>query len=483
MSGQTAQLEQHAEPTAVESVNTAVAKFDRVAAGLADLQSKYQGVLFEVATPKGMKDALAARAAIRAPRVEVEKVRKEVKAPLLALGKEIDARAASITVELLALEEPVDQQIKAEESRREAEKLRKADAERKRVALIQDAIEQDFRCVPTQMVGQSATTIESHIRSVVAIEITADRFAEFMPGAEAARDAALVKLREMHAKQLAQEADAERLRLEREEFARQQAAHDEANRLQRERLAEREAERQRLIDEQMNKLRAERAENERIAREQQAQREREDAARREAQRAEDERRAAEHRRQQQELEAEQALQRARWGEIDAMGHQVMIAVAGRAGVRAGGTRECLAETLTETASWPVSEDRFGPLYHVAVSARQTAIDAINRELQAWDARAEAQRVAAEQSTPPHIKLDGPAPIEIPPGEWQADPVHVDGAPTADATVEFSPTANDIVQIVSSAYGVDFGQALVWCMNAFDPELITNGEIKTARDGI
>lgn len=415
MSADAEQVEQQAAavPTAVENVTTAVAKFDRVAAGLAELTTRYSAVLFDVATTKGMKEATAARAAIRGPRVDVEKVRKECKAPILALGRDIDARAAAITAKLLALEEPIDAQIKAEEARKEEEKQRKIAAEIMRTRELNRRIQAMRDLVPA-CVGQSAAGILEQIRTLVATPIDAS-FQEFEEQAGQVNLQVLAKLRDLHAAQVAHEAEQERMRLEREELERQrlaqqqaQRAQDEANRKERERIAAEEAEAKRKRDaadaEALAKRQAEDAERQRridegIAqlRAERAQRDRENAEQAERQRIQDEERAAEHRRQQAALEAEQALQQARWGEINAMGHQVMIATIGRLGVRIGGTRDCIVDTLAETGTLEVTEEKFGPLYGVAISARKTACDAIVRELQAWDARVEAERIAAEEA--------------------------------------------------------------------------------------
>lgn len=235
MSAEIQQQEAPEQPSAVAEVNTAVAEFDRVAAGIGALKERYAGVVFDVATTAGMKAACEARAAIRAPRYEVEKVRKAVKAPLLKLGKDVDARAAQITADLLAIEEPVHLQISTEEARKETERKARLEAEQRRVAAINADIEQDLRCVPTAMVGRPAADIDRTIRDVVAIEITAERFGEFAQLAAAVKESTLSKLREMHARQVTHEAEQERLRLEREELARQRAAQEEANRLERER--------------------------------------------------------------------------------------------------------------------------------------------------------------------------------------------------------------------------------------------------------
>lgn len=447
-----------APPTAVENVTTAVAKFDRVAAGLAELTTRYSAVLFDVGTTKGMKEATAARAAIRGPRVDVEKVRKECKAPILALGRDIDTRAAEITAKLLALEEPIDKQIKAEETRKEEEKARKAAAEVARITALNQRLQAMRDLVPA-CVGQSAAGILEQIRALVQTPIDAT-FQEFEEQAGQVNLQVLGKLRDLHAAQVAHEAEQERLRLEREELERQrlaqqqsQRAQDEANRKERERIAAEEAEakrkreladaealakreaheaeRQRQYDEAMTKIRADRV-----------QRDREEAERAERQRGEDEQRAAEHRRQQAALEAEQELQQARWGEINAMGHQVMIATTGRLGVRVGGTLECIVATLAETEQWQVTEEKFGPLYPVALSARQTACDAITRELQAWDARAEAERIAAEQA---EAHAGVASATELTEADTVAEVSTTEAEPAP--AIEFVPTANDITDLV------------------------------------
>ena len=61
---------------AITLIGAQLAEFDAVEAGLADLEQRFSGVAFAVATSKGMGEAVAARAACRAPRVAVEKTRK-----------------------------------------------------------------------------------------------------------------------------------------------------------------------------------------------------------------------------------------------------------------------------------------------------------------------------------------------------------------------------------------------------------------------
>lgn len=481
MSAEASQVTAQAEPTAIAEVNTAVAKFDRVAAGIVELQSKYKGVLFDVTTAKGMKDACEARAAIRAPRYEVEKVRKECKAPILALGKEIDARAAAITTELLALESPIDAQVKAEELRKEEERKARIEAERKRVAEIHARID-EIKTSPAGVANRDAAKMASAIRHMVALEIGSS-FQEFQATAIEAREYALTKLRQMLADREAFEAEQERLRIEREELARQRAEQEQANIEARRQIALAEAEakrkreaeeaaataeRKRLLDEQLAKLRAQAEEQERAAKEQ-----RENAA-------------AEQRRIDQENERQAELGRARWGEIQAIGHQVMIATVGRKGVRTGGTRECIVETLAETEAWTVTEDKFGPLLGAALSARTNACDQIRTALAAFDQaaqqshfREQLQRqqdaLAAERAEFERRQAELAKPVAqvATATEPDSEPL-LTTEPHPDATIEavaFQPSAEDLIGLVSAEYGVGPDMAGKWLRDAFAPVLV------------
>jgi hypothetical protein len=119
----------------LEQVQGVLTEFSRVEAGLAALRERHGNTVYEVTTTAGMDAAKAARAEIREPRFAVEKVRKAAKAPLLELGRRIDAEAIRITEAILAIEEPIDDQIKAEEARKAAEKEAKRAAEVERLRL------------------------------------------------------------------------------------------------------------------------------------------------------------------------------------------------------------------------------------------------------------------------------------------------------------------------------------------------------------
>lgn len=315
--------------TELTEVSQAVAEFDRVAAGLAELESKYKGVVYDVTTTKGMKEAVEARRAIRTPRLEVERIRKAAKAPILALGRKLDTEAARITKELEELECPISDQITTEEARKDRERQEKVEAEMRRVQRLQERVAElrGNRMLSTQ---SGSATIAQHLLDLEALPVD-DSFEEFRQQAEDAKAAGLSWLRELHSAALAHEAEQERIRQEREELKRlreEQALREaqerariaeEERRAKAEREAEiaRQAEQARQRREQEERDRAARqeivdAENERVRAEQEAERERlaEAARKLAAEQAEIERKAREQREAQEAEERRIASERA-----------------------------------------------------------------------------------------------------------------------------------------------------------------------------
>ena len=110
-------------------MTTEIQEYSKTEAALTMLREKYAGATFEVDTTDGMKLAKEARGEVRSYRTGLEKMRKEIKAPALEHCRLIDAEATRITVELVELEDPIKNQIKAHEDAKEAERQEKIDAE------------------------------------------------------------------------------------------------------------------------------------------------------------------------------------------------------------------------------------------------------------------------------------------------------------------------------------------------------------------
>lgn len=293
-------------PTDLTEVITAVANVDKVAAGLAELRAKYAGVVYDVATTEGLDAAREARRVIRAPRYELEKLRKAAKAPILALGKQIDARAETITEQLLVLETPIDDQIKKREAEVEAARQAKVEAERKRVEALRQKL-QNIAGAPARVANQRASIIRTELEDLQSLVIEEDEYAEFTEQARATREVVLQQLTTLHAERQAFEAEQERIRQEREQL--------EADRRRQEQEAA--AERQRQAAAKAKQEAEERARREQQEREDRERRERieaEDRERRERQAREDAERRAEAERleaQRRELEEQAEAQRQR----------------------------------------------------------------------------------------------------------------------------------------------------------------------------
>ena len=230
--------------TDLAKVETALSEFDKVSAGLAALYEQYPvDLVYDVTTTAGLTEAARHRAAYRDPRIDIEKMRKVAKAPVTAIGKNIDARAAWITAKLRIGEEPADAQIKAEESRRAQIKADKEAAEFGRVLAIQEAlaaIAMDVQIASTQPSARIAAVIDE----LKTAELDKLVFQEMMAAAVAARDAGIAKLElAFKAKRFDEQQEADRVEVERKRIADQAVADSErlrvaeANRAEALRLA------------------------------------------------------------------------------------------------------------------------------------------------------------------------------------------------------------------------------------------------------
>lgn len=204
-----------------EQKTTQITEYSQTAAAIGELRQRYENVIFPVDTPKGMKDALAARKELRDLRIGLEKLRKDIKAPALLRCQLIDSEAKEITSHLTALEDPIDAQIKEEEQRKEKEKAERERVERERVQGIRTLIDAIAR-LPLDSAGDTAEDIEATLADLQAIEI-GDEYAEFRIEAHTVKDNAIAALTTLHALTKTREDEAARLKAEREELDREKA--------------------------------------------------------------------------------------------------------------------------------------------------------------------------------------------------------------------------------------------------------------------
>lgn len=260
-------------------ISTAIAEYSPTAAALADLSHRFRGVVFDVTTMKGDKEARAARLELVKLRTGLESKRREIKAPALERSRLIDSEANRINAFIAELEIPIDQQIKTEEQRKEVERTAKIEAEQRRVASLMQRVE-SIRGVIVDVSGMAAAEIENVIRGVVALTVDST-FAEFAAVAENAKTETLAKLRELHGRAIEHEQEQARIVAERAELERlrgEQAKRDA------EEAAARKVEEKRIASEQ-------KAEADRLAAERRKFDEEQAAARAEQQRRESEARA------------------------------------------------------------------------------------------------------------------------------------------------------------------------------------------------
>lgn len=323
----------------LQKVGAALTEYSKVDAGLAQLRQTYGAVIYDVKTTAGMDAARKARLAVREPRYRVEEIRKSAKAPLLALGKQIDGEAKRITAALLEIETPIDEQIRAEETRRETERKAKEEAERARVLAIQTKLAK-LQSLPEAYTSALAPEKLAAIITQLEGGLTFD-YQEFSDTAEELRKTALVALRQAHVEAIERE--------EREAAAEAARAAEEA-RLSAERAAE------------AARIAAEQAAAEERLREERA-----------------------------KLEAEQAEQR-RNAEID----QRIRALSGPAHLTATDSPVLIDNALTQLADATLTEADYGERLGEAQEARNAGVTRLQTLLKAALAHKEEQERLARQ---------------------------------------------------------------------------------------
>jgi hypothetical protein len=288
--------------------NTLV-EYSPIEAALNQFRGRYAGRVYDVTTAAGMKDARAARMEVRSARTELERVRKSIKEPALRRCQLIDSEAKRITAALVEIEDPIDECIKAEETRKEREKAEREAAEKRRVDEIQARITALHRA-PNW--GDGSAEIKQAIAEIEAVTITEDKFFEFGLAAEAVKFNTLSTLRAALATvlekeqaaelaRIAREAEEQRIAAERAEhervMAEEKAARDAAAAEQRANLEAARAEQEAILAAERAELdarkAAEKAERERVEAEMEAERKKFEDERRAAQEAEFKRLCAE----------------------------------------------------------------------------------------------------------------------------------------------------------------------------------------------
>lgn len=253
------------DAASTQTAITSLAPLEKIAAGLALLTAEKRE--FDVTTTAGDKAAREFRRKCVKLRTSMEAAYETVNRPMLEAQAQARKLLKEITASVKALEDPVHADIVAEETRKSAEKARKEQAERERIAAHQAAIE-EIHMAAHEGVGKSSEAIRALIVRIEGVE-TATNFEELRPIAERAKSATLDKLEAQEVAALEQEATAARLAAERAELERLRIEAEAREKAERERIAaEHKAEAARLAAERVEFDRqqaAARAEQEAIA--------------------------------------------------------------------------------------------------------------------------------------------------------------------------------------------------------------------------
>lgn len=229
---------QESTTTEMTLAQHAMQEMDTAAAGIHALAEKYKGVVFDVTTTKGMAEAKAARAEIRAPRYAIENIRKEKGSELRKIAANINDRAANLTAEVLAIEEPIDAQIKAEEDRKAEERAERERKEHERIQVQKDGLVA-IASVAGRMFGASVEELDGAIAQLQGWDMGV--FDDvFRPDADKALATALESLTKARAERAALDEQAAALRAQQEELERQQEELAEQRRKDEEARAARE---------------------------------------------------------------------------------------------------------------------------------------------------------------------------------------------------------------------------------------------------
>lgn len=167
--------------------DTVLAQFKDTEAGLQAMADKYRDVVYDVTTPKGMKEAIAGRAELRDDgRLAITRAEKKVKADVAELKEVMSAEVLRLVGIVRPVEEAIDAQIKVEEKRKADEKADRDRKEAERTGAHRTNIEQ-LRAYVAQAEGKPLDTIKGAIEKLQEMAF-GEEWEEFAQQAQAERD-------------------------------------------------------------------------------------------------------------------------------------------------------------------------------------------------------------------------------------------------------------------------------------------------------
>lgn len=206
--------------TQATAPSSAITEYNPILAALVDIE-KHRGVLFDVTTQRGMKDAKAAHKEVAAVRIALEKTRKKVKEDVVARGKLIDGEANKYFAQISAIEDPLKDQIEAEERREQAAREAAIKAEADRLAKE----EADRKAAEERKLAEEWAKLEAEAKRL------ADERAQLEAEQRAARAQIDEEVRQARA---ARQAEEDRLAADRQKLDDERRAKEDAERQVRE---------------------------------------------------------------------------------------------------------------------------------------------------------------------------------------------------------------------------------------------------------
>lgn len=176
--------------------DTVIAQFQEAEAGLQAMADRYRNVVYDVTTPKGMKEAIAARADLRDNgRRLLTRTEKKVKDDVNELKEVMSAEVQRLIALVKPVEDAIDAQIKVEETRKANEKAERDRKEAERVEAHQTNINQ-LRAYVAQAEGQPLDAIRGAIEKLNEMTF-GEEWEEFAQQALIERDNTVAALRSL----------------------------------------------------------------------------------------------------------------------------------------------------------------------------------------------------------------------------------------------------------------------------------------------
>lgn len=221
--------------TELTIMERAIAVFDVKEEELRELAARSTDIT-SITNKDGYKQVFAARVMLKNRRVEIERHGKAKRDEAVKFSKGVIAQENR----LIALIEPEEQRLARLQDAWDSEQLRieveKAEAETRRVAALKARVEA-IRCLPDDCWMKSAAEIQKTLDAARATIID-ESFQEFKEPAQSALFSAIQSLSGIHCERLEQEAEKERVRLEREELVKLRAETERLQAAERARMAE-----------------------------------------------------------------------------------------------------------------------------------------------------------------------------------------------------------------------------------------------------